>query len=743
MKKIAISIILAIALSTGMIYAGTNGQNRYIVINNESTDPTNYESTGVINKNEYEKEEENDLDEVHPVDKIIEFDNTDAPLVTPNDVASYKSSRLYSEMSSAENTKEFNVVNFKNDSEYKIMAKLKYSGSKVNVWVHEESITENEAASIGKEFENNIYNIVRNNFGHESDVDNDSKINILCYDIIDNFDSTNVYTQGYFSPKDLYNVEGSNKCEMFYIDTYPSMGSESKKDMSKIYPVLVHEFQHMVSHNENVIKENGEAMETWINEGLSLAAEQIYLKEPRLNRINYYNKSKSIANGHSLLYWDYNGDTLSNYSLSYLFMEYLRIQANQGNSIYKEIINNPQNNYKSIESVVQKYIDTSITFGEFMTNFRVALALNESSGKYGFKNESGFDKIIPRIYYGDEIDLRGGGCVVLNSSIDKLIEVPNNKGENIVYVDTDNMSNIKLKKLIGSNRYDTAVKISQETYQNKADSVVLVNGNSYSDGISSGPLASATNSSTLLTFKDKLSNETKNELIRLRPSKVYIIGGANAIQDSVINEISKTISIPKENIIRIAGDNREETSIEIAKYMKSITNIDTMYLVNGYKGEADAMSILSKACKDKQPILITNGNDLREEHINFIDQLKSKEIYIIGGEQVISRNIINKVESITGTNLEGNRVYGENRQETNAKVIKKFYQSVDTIIVTRSDEIIDALSVGNLAGIKNAPIVMATNALTSSQINALKESGYKNIIEVGGGINQKVISSLR
>ncbi|MGX4598583.1 cell wall-binding repeat-containing protein [Faecalimicrobium sp. JNUCC 81] len=738
MKKKAISIMLALFISSSTIYASA-ASGRYIIINNESTDTRNYQSTGPINDIEYANEKYGSLDEIHPIDKVIPFDNTNAPLATPNDASKH----MLRSMSTSGNSKSFNVTNFKTGSDYKITANLKYSGDKVDVWVHDNSITEKEATSIGEEFENNIYNTIRNNFGNESDVDKNSKVSILCYDIIDNFETTNAYTQGYFSPKDLYNVENSNNGEMFYIDTYPSMGTGGVKDISEVYPVLAHEFQHMVNYNENVLKEGGKDMDVWMNEGLSLAAEQIYLKEPRLNRINYYNRSRSIAKGHSLLYWDYSGDTLANYSLSYLFMEYLKIQAGQGNSIYKEIIDNPENNYKAIESVIKKYIDPNMTFGKFMTNFRVALVLNESTGKYGFKGEDGFDQIIPRIYAGSGADLRGGGSIVLDASEGKNLEVANFRGSGLSYVDTGNMREIQLKRIIGNNRYDTAAKISQETFKDRADSVVLVNGSSYSDGLSSGPLASLTNSSTLLTREDRLPNETKNELLRLKPSKVYIIGGENAIKDSVINEISNTTKISKSNIVRIAGSNREDTSIQIARYMQNIGSVNQLYLVNGYNGEADAMSILSKASKDKQPIIITNGNKLKDENLKWINNAGTKDIYTIGGNLVMSPSFISNVGKVVGTNLEANRIYGANRQETNAKIFNKFYKNVDTVIVTRSDELIDALSVGVLAGMKNAPIVIGTNRLTESQIKSIKESSYKNIIEVGGNINPSVISSIR
>ena len=49
----------------------------------------------------------------------------------------------------------------------------------------------------------------------------------------------------------------------------------------------------------------------------------------------------------------------------------------------------------------------------------------------------------------------------------------------------------------------------------------------------------------------------------------------------------------------------------IAKEIKKLYNIENIYVVNGYRGEADAMSILSKACNEKTPILITNPDSTK------------------------------------------------------------------------------------------------------------------------------------
>lgn len=97
--------------------------------------------------------------------------------------------------------------------------------------------------------------------------------------------------------------------------------------------------------------------------------EQVYTEKPLNDRIDYYNYSNSISKGHSLLYWDYDGDTLANYSLSYLFGQYVKLQANKGNDIFKEILKDSNNDYKAVENVMKKYVDPSLTFGKTMTNF--------------------------------------------------------------------------------------------------------------------------------------------------------------------------------------------------------------------------------------------------------------------------------------------------------------------------------------------------------------------------------------
>ncbi|WKB35438.1 Ig-like domain-containing protein [Terrilactibacillus sp. S3-3] len=255
----------------------------------------------------------------------------------------------------------------------------------------------------------------------------------MCYDIQDGFSGSGGYVAGYFYPGDLYNAPYSNDSEIFYIDTYPTMGTGTTKDVTQAYSTLAHEFQHMINYNQRVLVHGYGEMDTWMNEGLSMAAEQIYSGKVLQDRIDYYNKDSDIANGHSLLYWDYEGDTLANYSLSYLFFQYLRIQYGQGNGIFKALIDDPNSDYKAVEDVIHKYINPKLSFAKFMTDFREALFLKQLWGLYGFHGESGFNSLKSLTYSGSSLNLRGGGSVVKPINSSSPFTVPANKGPDVTY----------------------------------------------------------------------------------------------------------------------------------------------------------------------------------------------------------------------------------------------------------------------------------------------------------------------
>ncbi|HEK8843650.1 TPA: cell wall-binding protein Cwp10 [Clostridioides difficile] len=308
---------------------------------------------------------------------------------------------------------------------------------------------------------------------------------------------------------------------------------------------------------------------------------------------------------------------------------------------------------------------------------------------------------------------------------------------------SDSTSNVTVKKLKGADRFETAIKISQSGWT-KSDTVVIVNGEDKSlvDGLTATPLASIKNSPILLSSNEKLPQKTVEELKRLNPSKVIVIGGNNSMPNSVVEAIKAVNS--KISVQRIGGDTRYQTSINIAKEIDKTNNVSKLYIGAG-NGEADSLSIASLAGKEKTPIVLTQKDGVDNEAEQFIKSNKVSNIYFIGGIEKISNKAIEQVDKIVNKDISNNRVAGQTRQETNAKVIDKFYSQskLDGVVVANQDKLIDALAVGPLAAKNNSPVILATNTLDKSQESSLKGKNSSKLFEVGGGIASSVIDKIK
>ena len=329
--------------------------------------------------------------------------------------------------------------------------------------------------------------------------------------------------------------------------------------------------------------------------------------------------------------------------------------------------------------------------------------------------------------------------------------------------------NPKVDILAGENRYETAVKVA-EKYANEnnpfADGkgdVVMVNGNSLVDGLSASPLAASLNAPMLLTESNRIPKATMDYLVKLSGNatvgnlkgiKIHLVGGTAVIS----KELERELKSYGFTVDRFNGKNREDTSMKVAKKVIEEKGNTTSAFVVGAEGEADAMSIASVASSSKisasgnkiTPIIVSNKNGLSDDALN---SFNNKAITIVGGEAVVSKSEYNNIKEAVGTNGSVSRVAGENRQETNAKVINIYYKGAfgkDTDVLVAKDgqrnkmELVDALTVSNLAALNNSPIVLATNKLAKSQINALELNAKQAnaLYQVGHGVSLNVVKTI-
>ncbi|OAA94181.1 cell wall-binding repeat-containing protein [Clostridium coskatii] len=282
-------------------------------------------------------------------------------------------------------------------------------------------------------------------------------------------------------------------------------------------------------------------------------------------------------------------------------------------------------------------------------------------------------------------------------------------------------------RLWGQDRYATSTAVSENSWAS-SDYVVLASGEGYADALCAAPVAKKYNAPILLTGSKELNEGVKSEITRLKATHVIEIGGEASISSDIENELKSM----KLNVQRLGGQNRFETSVVVANSLENVTKV---VVTSGY-GFADALSIAPIASNQGMPILLTGKDSLSDAVQNYINQNKDsiKNSYVIGGQGVISDSAISGLPTVA-------RISGQNRFDTNVKVLSYFKGSIDfdNLYVVKADgptgnEFADALSGSAAAAKTSSPIILTYNTLYSGMEDFIKSNVPKtaSVTAIGG-----------
>lgn len=296
--------------------------------------------------------------------------------------------------------------------------------------------------------------------------------------------------------------------------------------------------------------------------------------------------------------------------------------------------------------------------------------------------------------------------------------------------------------LAGTDRYQTAIKISENGWSSSTNAVLINGETGLVDALTATPYASLKNAPILITHKDNLTPATLTRLKAMNVKNVDIVGGVNSVSENVVNQLKAN----GMTVNRLAGNSRYETGLEVAKAMDKISDVSKIAVVNGEKGLPDAVSVAAPAADNKMPIILahpTKGLDTATK--TFINGESISKSYVIGSTGSLSDSIAN---TLPGTKT---RLGGSDRHDTNAKVIKEFYtqKSLDNIYVAKSGhvksetELVDALAAGVLAAKNDDPVLLVGKTLGSTQETLLKEKSFTKITQVGGSIPDASINAIK
>ncbi len=427
--------------------------------------------------------------------------------------------------------------------------------------------------------------------------------------------------------------------------------------------------------------------------------------------------------------------------------------------------------FEKLQDIIgESEVDTTVISNSTTETFNVSKNDVESIAKnlqdrYEFSNLATAKDEIKEVKGVFEVTLFANSIKVRNmapnGTLAQITLRANTKADLEKLIDLLNGQLGDVTSVIGTNRVDTAIKLSKENYnkdgKDAVENIVLVGEHAIVDGLSAAPLAANKKAPLLLTNSKTLNAEVKEEIKRAmnlkdgitasNPKTIYIVGGETVVSKEIELELANMGLTVK----RLAGLNRSTTSLEVAKEV-GITN--KAFVVGG-NGLADAMSIAPVAAREESPIIVVDQAKLSEEAKTTLRAFGTADI--IGGETVVSKDVEKDIDSLVlGTST---RVEGVNRKETNAAVINKYYKDSksDVFYVAKdgtnadlnkvNSELVDALAVAPIAGKQKAPIVLATNDVNTKQaiaINGAKKSTTGNrLVQVGGGVAESVIKQVK
>jgi len=120
---------------------------------------------------------------------------------------------------------------------------------------------------------------------------------------------------------------------------------------------------------------------------------------------------------------------------------------------------------------------------------------------------------------------------------------------------------VEVRRIGGADRYETAAQLSSEFFDAATDTVYIATGLNFPDALAAVP-AAGRRGAPILLVSDSVPASVARELERIRPSRVFILGGPAAVGEGVEAEIQ---SITGVTPTRLGGANRYGTAVLVSK----------------------------------------------------------------------------------------------------------------------------------------------------------------------------------
>jgi len=262
-----------------------------------------------------------------------------------------------------------------------------------------------------------------------------------------------------------------------------------------------------------------------------------------------------------------------------------------------------------------------------------------------------------------------------------------------------------LVRIAGTDCIDTAIQQAAVGWPQGASTVVLARSDDYPDALAGVPLAAQLNAPILITPPNGLDSRVQSALKILSPAKIYLLGGTGALSTKVSSDLD-AIGFASANQIRLGGSDRYATAAIVAQNMIGGLQSPSVAIATG-ENFPDALSIASIAGQLKMPVLLTEKSQIPQETINALQAMKPSQVYLIGGEGVISSSVAQEVTSaLNQPGCSVIRLSGASRYNTMAAVGNAFDSDIQSVCFATGEDFPNALTGAALASHLNETLIL-------------------------------------
>lgn len=268
-------------------------------------------------------------------------------------------------------------------------------------------------------------------------------------------------------------------------------------------------------------------------------------------------------------------------------------------------------------------------------------------------------------------------------------------------------------------------------------------GGNFPDALAAGPAAGLRGAPILLVQPGSIPAATRTELARLGPSRIYVVGGPNAVSEAVRTQLRQyTDSGSSSSVPRLSGATRYGTAEAVSRLFTG--NRPSVLVATG-ANFPDALAAGPAATRLGVPILLVERNRIPAETATALRRLTPAQIHVIGGPAVISDAVRSQLAGFTDTRQASSvtRHAGADRFATNVAVTRAFWTSPQArTVVANGFTFPDALSHGaygmpvHLVGTSSLPAIIATD---------IRRLDPQRIDVLGGplSVSDRVVGELR